>query len=363
MIKALKNQVRRIREKRKSWKLARYIKRYDHAPSNEDKLQWEDIHSIALLRWDNKLGDAIMCGAFLSAMRQHRPDIKITIITQTFCADWFKKIFPECDIILCGGRSVKNAESFAQYRGQFDALVDLGTYFSFKELAAIYHLGAPFNIGYDKEKHPIFTHNVPLEFIHFKQRYLQAAQLFISEILDNDIDLPVLNFAHVETFALSEHHNHVAINLFGASKYRQFNPPYSLNFLNAWLNEFPNDHLHLIPVPGKIEALESLILDLNNPRVSLASKVPSLELTLRLLSQVDLCFTTDTSVVHMASALNTPTLAVFGDNTQNIAEWCPIAKHSEIILNPKPNTEYHRVFVHEFDWNDFTTKRKSLIKS
>lgn len=353
MLKTLKSVNRALRNKQKKLKLDYYCRRYDKAP--QPKMPMKDVRTVALLRWDNKLGDAIMSGLFIKALQLARPDITVSVITPPFCGNWYQKA-TGCEVIHCDKRGVKTAHSFRQYRGQFDAVVELGTSFDFKELLAVHELGASYNIGFNKANHPIFNVNLPAEAVHFKQRYQAAAELFCSQPFDDVI--PLIPYPS-EQIVDAEKTN-VAINLFGSSKYRQFSKPEALKLLNHWLRDFPQDYLYLIPVPGKIEFLQDLVEECASERVILPSETSSLEFSLQLLSQVDLCVTPDTSVVHMASALNTPILAIYADNPRNYQEWHPLSDQNKVLFNPATKGKHDRVYVHEFDWADFKAKRESL---
>lgn len=361
IIKTLKTKNRAIRNRIKAWKLHRISKKFDKDPLSGQTPNLEMVRSIAILRWDNKLGDAIMCGVFIRVLQQFRPDIKVTVISPAFCANWIKKA-TGCDILLCEKRSQKTALGFKKYQGKFDAVIELGSSFDFKELIALQQLGAAINIGYNKQSHPIFNVNIDSNAIHFKERYLAAAKLFCSEELLTDITIPVIPFEQqVVLPTLSKYHN-IAINFFGSSKYRQFSEVEATKLITRWLQDFPNDNFYFIPVPDKVSTLKNIVKQINNDRVTLISETPSLELTLKLLSNVDLCFTPDTSVVHMASALNTPTLAIYADDPKNLKEWHPLSSQSEVLLNPKAKNNNDRVYVYDFKWQDLKEKRLKFLQ-
>ncbi|MCG6414889.1 glycosyltransferase family 9 protein [Vibrio fluvialis] len=356
MLKKLKQFNRALRNKQKKLKLRYYCQRFDKAP--QTTVQLRDIKSLALLRWDNKLGDAIMSGLLIQMLQRYRPDIQVSVITPSFCASWFEQS-TQCKIIPCGKRGVNTARTLSQYRGQFDAVVELGTSFDFKELLALHELGAAYNIGFNKESHPIFNVCLPNEHVHFKDRYLAVARLFCD--VPESADIPLIPYS--TSTIVDPHTTTVAINLFGSSKYRQFSKTESNKLLNHWLRDFPQDTLYLIPVPGKIEFLKELVTELENPRVQLLNETPSLEFSLQLLSQVDLCVTPDTSVVHMASALNTPILAIYADDPRNFQEWHPLSDKAEVVFNPPAKDRNDRVYVHDFEWSELKQKRESLLSS
>ncbi|EKO3395495.1 glycosyltransferase family 9 protein [Vibrio fluvialis] len=356
MLKKLKQLNRALRNKHKTLKLSYYCQRYDKAPHS--KVQLREIKSLALLRWDNKLGDAIMSGLLVKLLQRYRPDIQVTVITPDFCANWFEKS-TNCNTIHCGKRSVETAQSLRDFHGQFDAVVELGTSFDFKELLALHALGASYNIGFNKESHPIFNVCLPKEHIHFKDRYLAVAKLFCDA--PESIEIPLIPYSN--STIVDKNTTTIAINLFGSSKYRQFSKTEADKLLNHWLRDFPQDTLYLIPVPGKIEFLKELLAEIDNHRVQLLCETPSLEFSLQLLSQVDLCVTPDTSVVHMASALNTPILAIYADDPRNFQEWHPLSDKAEVVFNPPAKDRNDRVYVHDFEWSELKQKRESLLSS
>lgn len=355
MIRKLKNINRAFRNLRKKITLNYYCLQYDKLPNPVINLK--DARSIALLRWDNKLGDAIMSGIFINALKMTRPDIEVSVITPQFCGNWYKKSM-QCHVISCEKRSIKTARSFRKLKGRFDVVIDLGTSFDFKELLAIHELGAQYNIGYNKESHPIYNVCLPKNTIHFRDRYLTAAKLFANEFIEPSI--PLIPFSK-KNILISKDRVNVALNFFGSSKYRQFSKVEAIKFIARWLEDFPNDVLYLIPVPDKISFLQDLLKECNSERVILLTESASLEFSLQLLSQVDLCVTPDTSVVHMASALNTPVLAIYADNHQNFQEWHPLSEQSQVLFNHPTHNKNDRIYVHEFDWSDLKAKREAMI--
>lgn len=356
MFKFLKEKNREARNKRKENDLQKYRLKYDVSPSPSIPL--EKIKTLALLRWDNKLGDSIMSNVLISNLQRYRPDIKITVITQSFCAEWFRKS-TGVSIIICNKRSLETAKSFSQYKGKFDAVVELGSSFDFKELVAIRELGAAYNIGYNKNNYNIFNVCLNESAVHFRDRYLEVAKLFTGENLLRDI--PLIPFSNESIVNKQEGVNNVAVNFFGSSKYRQFNLKAAEKFLNQWIESFPNDCLYLIPVPEKIDFLKSLKNKINNNRIKISSESPSLEHTLQILKQTDLCFSPDTSVVHLASALRSPIIAVYSDNVVNFKEWKPLSPCHEVIFNVPRKRESSRTYVYDFDWDELVLKRNKLL--
>lgn len=355
MFDLIKERHRSRRDAKKAKELRGYCKVYDVSPIPKTPL--ENIKTVALLRWDNKLGDSIMSTLFISNMQKHRPDIEITVITQKFCAEWFKKS-TNAKVIECGKRSLETAKSFKQYKGNFDAVIDLNSSFDFKELVALHELGAMYNIGYKKDGYNIFNVLIKESAVHFSERNLEAARLFTNEKLSSDF--PLMPTPKKNIINKKPGKRYVAINLFGSSKYRQFNKKEAIKLLSNWIKTFPNDYIFLIPVPGKIKMLQDIQAYFKSHQVLLSSTEPSLEYTLQLLDQTDLCLTPDTSVVHMASALNTPIIAIYSSNSVNFQEWKPLSSRFEVIFNAARKNKASRTYVYDFNWEELAKKREKI---
>lgn len=357
MISKIKELHRSIRNKKKEKELVEYCEKYDIAP--KPSIPLHEIKSIALLRWDNKLGDSIMSTLFISNMQRHRPDIKITVITQSFCAEWFKKS-TSVEVVECGKRGLETANSFKKHKGKFDAVVELGSSFDFKELVALYELGAMYNIGYKKNKYNIFNTSIRETAVHFSERYLEVARIFTDQ--EFSTDFPIIPFPKNKVFNRSLGNRYVAVNLFGSSKYRQYNKKEAVKLLKKWIEIFPNDYIYLIPVPDKVDLLKDIESTIGSDKILMSSTEPSLEHTLQLLEQTDFCFTPDTSVVHLAGALNTPIIAIFSSNTVNFQEWKPLSERSEVIFNTARKTSNSRNYVYDFSWDELERKLKKIIQ-
>jgi len=364
MIRQLKALWRKIRNKNKQRKLNNQLIKLDIAP--QTKKEFSDIKSVCFFRWDNKLGDAIISSGLIACLNRYRPDLEITVITGKISASWMNKI-GNVNVIECPKRSLKTAQSLAQYKGKFDAVIELGSSFSDKELLALSVLEASYYIGYDKDKYNIFNIAVDIKHQNMMQRYKAVAAMFISQS-DFEYQLPTPDFkSALQVFSpiiepIKQQGNVVvAMNFFGSGKYRRFSFSEAKSLTERWLDENKNDYMLLIPVPEQAEFLKKLKkTNRYSDRMILIEQSVSINNTLALLSLSDFCFTPDTSVVHMASTVNKPVLAIYGASTRNYEEWKPVVQQSQVIFNPRPETKNDRVCVSSFDWVELSLARKKL---
>lgn len=279
-------------------------------------------------------------------------------------SQWLEKISSRITILPCGKRSAKTARALNQYAGKFDAVLDLSSDFTYKEFLALKNLHAKMNIGYGLEKHTIYDVKIPNKEVNVKARYVYAAKLFLSQeqkaLIDaTNIQLPMLEYKAIRYAKLNT--RQIAINFFGASEYRQFSHESAKLFITNWLQQWPNEVLVLLPVPDFMPFLQRLTTEINSERLILPDESPSLELTLGILSSSSLCVTPDTSVVHMASCLNIPTLAIYSADERNYQEWKPFAERNAVIFNPAPVRKSVKVRVDEFSWSELVEKKNVLL--
>jgi ADP-heptose:LPS heptosyltransferase len=365
MLKTIKVIWRFIRNTKKEIKFKLLSSFWDKKPNT--KIAFKDIQSLCLLRWDNKLGDAVMCSALINSLEKYRPDIKLSIITGDISASWLSEV-SDVNIIKCGKRGMKTAKSFAQYAGMFDVVVDISNGFSEKELLALHSIGASYYIGYEKEAYDIFNIDIERCHIDMFKRYHSVATLFIDKP-DFEYVFPLPDYCESTKLlqpwfeeAKQKGKYRVAMNFFGSGKYRRFSLVQAITLVDRWTKENVDDCLLLIPVPNQNDFLAAVKKRCKNPdRVIYIDSACSIKNTLAILKFSDYCFTPDTSVVHMASAINTPVLAIYGGNQRNYQEWKPLANGSQVIFNPLQENRHVRIEVNNFDWNELSAARNKIL--
>ncbi len=365
IIKKLKAKWRFIRNNIKKIKLDVYKNKYDKRDSDE-KFCPENIHKVLMFRMDNKLGDAIMCGGFISLVKKYRPDIHITVLTGNITKEWLEKSAPADDYIIYNKSNVN--EIISNNKGKFDLFIDLGTHYNHKDLYISSKLKASHYMGFNKESYNLFDVNVDRKYVHFKNRYFAAAQILINDEIKEPVFLPVPDFRdeNIKFNKLIDgipYENLIGINLFGSGKYRKFSLVEAKKLLAKWRREYKNDLLVIIPTPGEEKFISTLLLEMNDDFIISPSGKPCFEMSLSIIASVDFTFTPDTAVVHMGSAINKPIIGVYRYNMQNYNEWKPLADYSKSIINRKPYFSNDSVYVHEFKWEDLEDARDSIIEA
>ncbi len=361
MLKRIRAWWRGRRNARKAKKMAAARVRWDQRFSSADFVA-ANIKSVALLRWDDKLGDAIISTVFLTALAKHRPDIQVTVLTGIKSAPLFSGCPGKVNVEVLEKRSWDTARSLDRFAGQFDLVLELGSSLGDRDLFALYQLRASHYLGYGKQSFRIFDIHLPLSAQHFAQRYAEAARLLCPSAKVEQEFFVVRN-ANDEACAQQFYAGFssmpkVVINLFGSASHRQFNYREGLALIAWWKQHFHGHELILLRVPGQDTLLQALA---SATGVHVSPQPVSLPLTMAILDRADLVVSPDTSVVHFAGALDKPLLAIYNANPANFEEWAPLSRQRAIVFTREPEIVNDKVRVAEFSWGDLEAAVGELL--
>ncbi|WP_406665524.1 glycosyltransferase family 9 protein [Gallaecimonas sp. GXIMD1310] len=354
--KQLRGWWRARRNQRKARKLAKAKARLDQRFSDAP-FEPAAVKNVALLRWDDKLGDALMSSLFISALADARPDLRITLLAGKQAAALLAGCPGLHHIEVLDKRSQGTAEQLARFAGQFDAVVDPGTHMSALDLYALTQLRAPHYIGWRKQDYQLFDVAIAPTAVHFADRYLAAAELLApGRPLAGQFYLPQEPSLDIR---LTGQGPAVVINLFGSSVHRRFDRHSASQLLQWWQQHYPAHQLWLLRIPGQDNFLEELAAQF--PGIQITPGPASLAMTFALLQQADLVFTPDTAVVHFASALQRPLLALFQYGPDNFAEWAPRSPRQQVVFTRQPQHANDKVNVADYNPDDLARAIDTLL--
>lgn len=306
-----------------------------------------------VVRGTNWVGDAVMTVPALRSLRQLFPSAKIVLATRP----WAKGLFSEVDFLdglmvheISGLKSVIN--QVKQWRAQnFDLAVLFPNSLESALVASIARV--PFRIGYATDgRQRLLTH--PLELPDWRsirhevyyylniveqlQRWARPASVLH---LNPSVTLTASSDARVN--ALSMLHNR-GINSVGSDD----RPLIALcpGSTNSRAKRWPTDryakladllitdlNAEVLLIGSKAEApVSEEVQQQMQKRCTLLTGETNLEELVALLSVVDLLITNDTGPAHIASALNRPTLVIFGPT--NPLTTRPFSETGEIVREP-----------------------------
>ncbi|ALB64580.1 lipopolysaccharide 1,2-N-acetylglucosaminetransferase [Cronobacter condimenti 1330] len=292
----------------------------------------ESIKKILLLRLDDKIGDMVVATGCAKALANH--GYQVSILTGPCCkqiltgADYLHNIYlyrPRMPL-----DEIKNA--------QFDAVIDFDDVVSYERFNLLANLGTKNVIGFNKDSYKLFDYSIRFFDAnkHITERYKAVLSLFNINHDNYDYHIPVDQQEYDKLRLIlcdkPTDTRYVAINPFTGSEDKDFSRAQVIGLISAL-------HEQAFPVTiimiGQSEKIASLALEnvisLENSTISSA---------VAIVRYCDLIITPDTSIVHIARALDKPLLAVY--NKRKLKDtglpgykiWAPhYAKAQQIICD------------------------------
>ena len=273
-----------------------------------------------LVRLPNWLGDMVMSTAFVKAVKEQYPDAEIDLIAKKgidILLDYFpphgqRYIFSKEEYKGISGawRFGKKIASQKKY-DLFFCLPD-----SISSATMGFAIGASKRVGYKKELRTILLTQAYNKKInqHRVEEYIDLLQQFSGKIIGHL--LVSLDAGKIEKS------NAIIINLNSEASSRRLPPEKAVSIINTVRK---NTDLELILVGAIkekefVDAVFDKLEDKSNCRnIAGTTSLPEL---VQLFAAARLALTTDSGPAHLANALGTPTIVLFGaGNEQNTAPW------------------------------------------
>ncbi len=288
------------------------------------------MKNILLIRLSS-LGDIVLTSPAIRAVRQHFPQAHISMLVAKQSADLLTEN-PHLDEVIPFDRKAGNKDTGEMRRiirllreQRFDLAIDFQRKFRTSLLA--YLSGAKCRVGYHQPNGVLCTVRVPehsnkairagrIASAHAIDRYFdllhaigveatdRTLELFITDA-DRDFSCEILATKDIEA-------NRMKIGLFpGAGwKLREWMPDRFASIGDRAAEHFDAQVL-LFGGPHEGELVQQVENLMTTEAISLAGTLPIRQLA-ALIERCDLFVTNDTGPMHVAAAMHTPTVALFG---------------------------------------------------
>jgi lipopolysaccharide heptosyltransferase II len=287
----------------------------------------QNIQNI-LIRLPNWLGDMVMSTAFVKAVQQQYPNASIDIIAKKgidFLLDYFPAhnqhfIFDKEEY-----KGLTGAYKFGKqikYKRKYDIFFCLPDSLSSAVMA--YAVAATKKVGYKKEMRSILLSNTyqKKKGLHRVEEYVDLLQQFVN----TKITIPSVEL----TGAAAEKKNTVIVNINSEASSRRLPKEKAVSIINTLRNKIDEtitlvgSNKEAVFVADVFNALE------NKNNITNEAGKTNLPQLVSLLGSCSVMLTTDSGPAHVANALGTPTVVLFGAGNQN--NTAPFNKsHSTII--------------------------------
>ena len=280
-----------------------------------------------LVRLPNWLGDMVMSVGFINALPYFFPDAEVSVIAKKgihfllpyFPAIQHQFIFSKEEYngftgLWNFGRQINKKEKF----DLFFCLPD-----SFSSAFMGYTTSAKKRIGYKKEMREILLTNSYSrpKGLHRVEEYIKLLSLFV----DGKSTEPKVQLQH----SLPKQ-DYVVVNINSEASSRRLTVTKAVEVLNGLRSSISNK-IVLIGAPKEKDFVDSVLMQLNDKRniESIAGKT-SMSQLIEVLASANLMLSTDSGPAHLANALGTHTIVLFGAGNEN--NTAPYNRESRSII-------------------------------
>lgn len=296
------------------------------------------MHKILVCHTGAWIGDMVLLTPSLRALKQTFPDSCLTFLLRSNVADMMKTN-PYVDKCIIDTKTDGRIRSFIRMvmkirKFQFDLAVILHPT-SIRNVLLPFFTGVPNRIGSNYKRRDIFlTKSCQNRAdIHEVERYLNVINILTNHnsIFVNDpekkrcIEPPHIEFWHTDedrnailnilkNKGVTDHDRLLAVNLGTTWQTKQWDLNNFSQIINELSDRMPNIKVVLTGSTSEISFVKDI--QISEATIDLVGKTNILQLG-ALLEQCNVCLTCDSGPMHIAAAVGTPTVALFGPTDPN----------------------------------------------
>lgn len=356
-----------MREKR--LKIGRYL--WDRKEIKEEIkkgnfIENNNIRKILFMRYDGKIGDMVINTLMFREIKKRYPYIEIGVLTK----DGAKAVIENninVDKIYEYKKERKSIKELASKisKEKYDLLIDFSEMLRVNQMMLINLCKARFNMGIDREEWKLFdiSVNSGIDFKwtdHITKRYSAYLKKlgFKENEIDKKYDIYVTEIEKYKEFLKGIKEEKVAVlNPYGASKHKSF----SLETLDKIIKYLKSMEIGVILIYFGEKYKELNRLKEDNENVYIPENIETIQDSIYLIRAAELVITPDTSIVHIASALNKANISVYppkgGKYGVDHLVWAPKTEETRVIFCEDKKSKYDEIDINTFDFQ----KMKKLI--
>ena len=311
-----------------------WAKLLDYTPSNIGV----DVPNVFVIYVVARIGDGVASSIIWRSLRKQYPQSNIIIV----CSEYNRSVFefvPDIHLYVVKKgyfSAIKNAIVIRSRFRNVDYLFSLGSAGSTAALVFMRFLHSRVNVSLRETKLKMLNHLVPMSgaydsFESIKSQYQKVVRSIgikepadrFSFFLNSESDDLVCEYLGSKWGV----NNYVAVNLFGFDKHRQFDRFNALQLLQKL--EAEQYRLVLLCSPATVQEVSFLCSELKGAIYYPLTE--NIHDSAAIVKYARCLISPDTSLVHIASAFNVPTIAIYTDEFNSIT-WPPFSSKKEVVL-------------------------------
>ena len=362
-----------MRDKR--LKIGKYIwdrKEKTEIIKGDNFLEDNNINSILFLRYDGKIGDMIVNSLMFREIKKVYPDIKIGVVARGAAIDIIRDN-PNVDKIYEYYKDRKKIKDLALKikKEKYDLLIDFSEMLRVNQMMLINLCGARFNIGLDRKEWKLFDLSIESDkdfkwTEHITDRYLAyLVKLGLKrENIDISYDIYLKKEKKYENFFNKiKESKKLILNPYGASKHKSF----SIETLEKIINYLKDKNIAIILVYFEDKYKELEFFEKKYSNVYIPENIDNILDTTLLIKKSDYVVSPDTSIVHIASALNKKILTVYppkgGKYGVDHLVWAPKSEYNKVIFCKDKTGTYDEIDINTFNFDEMKEEILNLINN
>lgn len=363
-----------MREKRlKIGKIIWDKKEKEEIKKGNNFIKDNNIKSILFMRYDGKIGDMVVNTFMFREIKKVYPEIKIGVVTKGAAKDIIRDN-PNVDKIYDYEKSSRKIKKIAKEISEekYDLLIDFSEMLRVNQMMLINLCKARFNFGLNREDWNLFDlslkSGVDFEWTeHITKRYVAYLEKlgFIKETLKVTYDIFLTDKdsdKYKEFLKKIESKNILVLNPYGASKHKSFSIE-TLDKIIKFLKSL-DVAVVLLYFGNKIRELE--VLKNGNSNLYIPEEIKTIQDSSNIIKFANYVITPDTSIVHIAVALNKKTLSVYppkgGKFGVDHLVWGPLGEKNIVIFCKDKKSQYSEIDINTFDFEEMKKEILNMVK-
>jgi ADP-heptose:LPS heptosyltransferase len=319
------------------------------------------LKHIVFLRTDAKLGDAFVSSFVFEDIKAHNPDIKITVVTSPNMRSLFLDHLGADAIV-----ELKKRPSYTEITkacieiGACDLLVSLNLNPKMKDLFFLKQCKAKHIAGLDDSLKSVdIKLGEKTRDHHFADKFATLLQHIGIDAHPQRYVIPqTAESRHTATEFINTQKltRFAVINAYGSGNARKLNTASAHRLVEMIKKQDSSLSVVLLSSPDTYAQTEQMITESGVQAIHY-DVCRSIFDVASLIAQAQFVVSVDTAIVHMASGLHIPQLALYNPDAANVAQWHP---NSELAFTSTASK--HAVpDINELDWLDVEQKLSQLM--
>lgn len=320
--------------------------------TNKDSVNFElsEAESVLFLRYD-RIGDMIITTPVFRELKKSFPNIKIIVLASKSNSDVLKNN-PFVDEIFINNKNNIFGDLFTLFvlrKRKLDVCIELDhsvvphaiirlRIINPKKIISVSKDG---RYGVSGNELKMYDFYAPKQRnLHFRDIWLSTLHPFGIKPINNCYDLfPSDSQDKVAKNFLKKYLNKIiiGINLEGAVKGKKIQDDELERICKGLKKDHNNIQIIILSEPKKLERVDQLIKEMGLSYVSSSYKTSKILDVAALVKNLDIVITPDTSISHIASALNKPVITVHEKNQKSYQLFAPTSLLNKTFFSQKHN--------------------------